>query len=79
MATVSVKELAAKLNDFLENNKDFDKEAMIKDSWVCNMNNRDYPEGTIIFDLIGSNATEEAIYETSHQLVIYPNKLGRLN
>ena len=79
MAAISVKELAAKLNDFLENNKDFDKEAMIRDTWVCSMNNRDYPEGTIIFDLIGNNATEEAIYESSHQLVIYPTKLGRLN
>ena len=79
MAAISIKELVTKLNNFVMTDTDIDKEAMIADAWVCNGNNKEYPEGTLVFRTINSNATEDLLHDTEHQLIIYPNRVTKLN
>lgn len=79
MAALSLRELAQKLNYALAHDPEVDKNAMIRDSWVCNRDTRDYPEGTVIFETISNNATIENMKDSTHLLTIYPSKLGRIN
>lgn len=67
------------MSDFVMRNPDINKEAMIKDAWVCSRNNREYPEGTVVFEVIDNNSTLEKIEETTHFLSISPSRIGKIN
>lgn len=79
MAALSIRDLVRKLNDFAMKDPDVDKDAMIKNAWVASRNDRDYPEGTVVFEVISNNATIDNLHNTTHELTIYPDRLGMIN
>lgn len=79
MAALSIRELVNKLNSFAMKDPDVDKDAMIKNAWVASRNDPNYPEGTVIFEVISNNATLENLYASTHELTIYPDRLGTIN
>ena len=79
MAALSIRELVNKLNSFAMKDPEVDKDAMIKNAWVASRNDPLYPEGTVVFEVISNNATLENLYASTHELTIYPDKLGMIN
>ena len=79
MAALSVEEFSRKLANFIATDHEVNKEAFIKDAWVCGRNNKNYPEGTVVLEVVDNNTTIENLEMTTHELTIYPTRLGQLN
>lgn len=79
MAALTIKDLVLKLNNYAMKDPEVDKDAMIKNARVASMFDPDYPEGTVIFEVIDNNSTLEKLEATTHELTIYPDRLGTIN
>lgn len=79
MIAISVGEFVRKLNNFVEKDPDINKEAFIKDAWVASKNDRNYPEGTVVFEVVDNNTSLENLYGSTHELSIYPDRISILN
>ena len=66
MAALSIEEFSRKLANFIATDPDVDKEAFIKNAWVCGRNNRDYPEGTVVLEVVDNNSTIKNMELTTH-------------
>ena len=79
MAYLTVEDLITKVNSYVAKDPNINKKGMITDAWVCGKNDREYPPGTILFEVIDSNITPDIAKETSHVLSILPNRITKIN
>ena len=76
---MSVNDLIRKLNDYVSHSPEVNREGFIRDAWVCSRNDREYPEGTVVFEVVDNNATLKNFEDTTHLLTIYPDRIGIIN
>ena len=79
MAAISVRRLTEQLNDFMCHTSDISKDAMICGAHVCNAQDPDYPEGTLLLRCMNENTNAMEFTDHIKWLIIYPEQISKVN